>query len=434
MIREIYTKSQGFTIWLALALLFLLPSGAARAATEAYASSLDYDSGIGYWHYVFDPARYGTIFAVFIQAAYTDALPDFTPYLQGTGSNGGVDVYISSTTPNGAGFIEFVTGCTSYALGGDCYPEGPHVTAYFPFLMTGSGPQGVVSDQRTRIISVLPVDKSTVASTTDTLVGITGFINPDDWVEGMVVSLHLTSWNCNGQATDVAAAFTTCVRDLEIHPGAGAFATTTTFNLSPWDFGTWNMTGRIGTSQYCLLGYCLSNKTLTSTSTSFIIGELSQTERVVASSTSFLKEVLQDEDVASCNPLSGHFDILRCLALLFVPDKDSITLVLSALHDNLLTLAPWGYLTRFAEIMTNNATSTLPTFTATFLTGANATTSLTFDMNDMLAGGSNLLDSIKDPNTGQNAKDIVLPIVQLIVFSGVVFYIVRDITHIHHHK
>lgn len=295
---------------------------------------------------------------------------------------------------------------------------------YFTWAITGGQ---VLGDTSTRIISITPVDGATVSTTTT--VGIAGYVSPLDSLESPVVTIGLYSKNCGGFAGDVIQAVNgECAKMITYNATtSGYFSTTTTINFSPWG-GVWNYTGKIKTSSYCILGYCFKNTEIAATSTTFTIGEPSMLDLFLASSTARIVQALHDEDIDSCNPLSGVFDILRCLAVMTVPDRDAFSIVLTDLHDEILTVVPFGYLTRFLAIITNNATTSLPSFTATFLTAANATTSITFDMQDMLAGGSALVSNIQDPESGNTFREILEPFIQLFVYLTLVIVIVKDLT------
>lgn len=135
--------------------------------------------------------------------------------------------------------------------------------------------------------------------------------------------------------------------------------------------------------------------------------------------------------VARCNPL-GSFDVVSCLAGLFIPDSGQVNATIQGMKDGILTRLPWGYFTRFAQILTTTATSSLPTFTAEVAQNdASDTTTLSFDPGDMIAGGGALVDSIHDPYNNKTIKDIFSPIVQLVVALMVLFEIVSDLTGSH---
>lgn len=143
-------------------------------------------------------------------------------------------------------------------------------------------------------------------------------------------------------------------------------------------------------------------------------------------------------NAGNCIPL-GNFDPTKCGAFLFVPDAGYLDFTIKNLRSGVLTRFPWGYFNRMYSIWQDPATSTLPSFTVSFMTGSGsgtdmATNTLNFDMDDMIVGGGNLLESIKDPITGQSTRDIVEPWLLLIIGVGVLYTIIQDLTGSHGHQ
>lgn len=143
-----------------------------------------------------------------------------------------------------------------------------------------------------------------------------------------------------------------------------------------------------------------------------------------------------DVDLDSCNPLGG-FDILRCLVVLLIPDKQAIKNVAENAREDILTRFPLGYAQRFVDILGTTPTTTLTSFTVHLASASSSPLygeTLTFDMQDTLTGGYNLIESVKDPYTGKSMKDILYPYIQIFVALSVLFIIVRDMTGVHKHK
>lgn len=142
---------------------------------------------------------------------------------------------------------------------------------------------------------------------------------------------------------------------------------------------------------------------------------------------------------STCNPLSGNFEIRQCVTFLLIPDAQGLNNVITQAREGIFTRIPWGYFTRVVNIMTSSSTEALPSFTATIQIGPGddmtpETTSLTFDMGDIVSGGGELLDSIQDPIHGKTVKDIFYPFVQATLALGVIFTIVADISRTHQHN
>jgi hypothetical protein len=140
----------------------------------------------------------------------------------------------------------------------------------------------------------------------------------------------------------------------------------------------------------------------------------------------------------TCNILGGSFGVRECLAFLFIPSNSDLVEVMENARSGFLTRVPWGYFTRFISILTDTATTTLPTFTSTIQMGPGndltpETTTITIDPGDMLAGASALLTDTRDPITNKNARDVFEPFVQLAIAIGVIFTIVTDMVKSHNY-
>lgn len=137
---------------------------------------------------------------------------------------------------------------------------------------------------------------------------------------------------------------------------------------------------------------------------------------------------------ADCNPLG--FDTIGCLAYLFSPSSQDVGNTILGLKDYVLVRFPWGYPTRFIAILSDPATTSLPSFTTTLHIGPGsetpATTTLTFDMDDMLEGGAALAASIEDVTNGKTAREIGEPMIKLAVALSVVLVIVHDVMGMKH--
>lgn len=141
---------------------------------------------------------------------------------------------------------------------------------------------------------------------------------------------------------------------------------------------------------------------------------------------------------SSCNPINANFDVRTCSAYLFIPDSYSMRLVMEDARNGILTRVPWGYLTRTYTILTASTTASLPTFTSSIQMDSGWTDTpdietLTFDMNDMIAGGGTLVDSLESTD-GHTFRDIFQPIIQIIIGMMVIFTIYSDISSSHNHQ
>lgn len=169
--------------------------------------------------------------------------------------------------------------------------------------------------------------------------------------------------------------------------------------------------------------------------TSTFIGNLSQT--IFEQTDSFfgsLPATTTAALAAQCNPLGGNFGIRECLAFLLVPDANQLKNTFEQFRNGVLVKAPWGYVTRFITIISASTTQSLPTISYNFgSVGPLAGVEWDIDPGDMIAGAGTLLDSVEDGN-GNNIRDVLEPLVKLIVGMAVVFGIVTDLTGSHGHS
>jgi hypothetical protein len=135
----------------------------------------------------------------------------------------------------------------------------------------------------------------------------------------------------------------------------------------------------------------------------------------------------------SCNVISG-FDVNGCLAFLFIPASDQINNTLNSLRSTVLQKAPWGYFNRMYVIWQTTATGTLPVISISIPFGNGEYGTATADMGDMIVGGANTINSIHSPKNNKTARDVLEPIVALLMAIAVVYTIVTDITGSHKHN
>lgn len=348
----------------------------------------------------------------------------FVPYR--TGAQDGANYYTTNLNHDFVGNMATYNGSTWSGFSG--------YTGYF-VINGGSAPPSVV----TRIDTVTPADKAIVASTSPTVTfGATGYVNAHDYVSGMYILISYSS-NSYTQAAVASPEFTNTFITLPV-TAAGAFSlSTTTASSTLRTYGVYNMQTQLrtpsitnsilnffGFGQFANLGI------KTATSTTFTYSAASQydvvTQQVLDSVQSYLAS--STVSLASCTNWTA-FNLQDCTNLLFVPQFGPIKTAMDTFKNQFLSYMPWGYATRFLVILSGSATTSLPSFTVYFPIGANnnvSTTSLNFDMQDMVAGGAALIDSVHT-NDGSNLsmRDIAEPWIQLIIALTVILIIIKDL-------
>lgn len=290
----------------------------------------------------------------------------------------------------------------------------------------------------TRVISVDPTHNETVATSTNFVLFVEGYVNEIDFTEDVYLRIkYIRNQDLQAQVANTEVLWTTI--DIPLL-NSGAFATSTTVNIQ--ETGTYTYVAEIKTSSLVntvLSWFGLSNLydpgLLAENRTSFIVVEptlldvyinqvASTTEDILFNSTSTASQL-----VDNCNPFSG-FDVFECIKGLFIPNQTQISTLMTSSRDLILTKAPLGYLTRAITLLSDTATSSLPQISYTFgpqspLAGQE----LAFDFNSVLSGASVILNDtlVSDNAEPESAMDIFMPFWTLLCYLGLVFMIVHDV-------
>lgn len=307
---------------------------------------------------------------------------------------------------------------------------------------------GTTTDTTTHIISFSPEDGDVIATTTPTFTPVTftlsAYVNSADKtnVKGIRVTLHNLDQNdfLLGALSSFSGGDVTLV-DEELD--AGLYSTTTSYSLFTGNYRLKACLERsfFGSSNFLfsLLNNvvedspdCLSHQFVVGAPT--FLGTLSQNSFDEFNDFVNGLSATSTEALAStCNPLNDNFGIRECMTYFFVPDALALDDTVKSLKDGVLIHAPFGYFTRVATILSNTSTTSLPSYTVSVRIGEDEYTDLTFDPTDMLAGASALIDETTDPLYNKSFKDVLYPIVQLIVAIGVLLTIISDVLGSHKH-
>jgi len=255
----------------------------------------------------------------------------------------------------------------------NCYAGGSIQSGYWaavsPFLndLYFIVEDVIVPSFNTRIISFEPEQNEVVATTS--AFTITGYVNEADWSDGMTAFVNFNNLGCSGTVVGVGA-LNLCQPSFEFEiesSGDFSYSTTTTWPTG----GVWNWTASIGSEEWCFMGFCLSNRTLTSKSGSFIVGYTTARDEFASTTTAIIGDFLGtatstlNVNLSACNMFSG-FSLLECLSSLLIPSGEQLNQIMTSFRDNFLSKAPWGYATRMITIIQNPATSTMPSLGITF--------------------------------------------------------------------
>jgi hypothetical protein len=335
----------------------------------------------------------------------------------------GVCVNHDGSPGTGAYVIGYLYGFQSGYLSGGTIPTGPRIC------------------DRSCILDMTPTDGTTTPNTV--YLAAKFYVSPDD--VGSVVKMNLSLRNID-QNVLLLGGSGISPGDIQIYFGlattTGNFWVGTTTTLGDGNYRLEaDMTTCVSVGGICTVGTSWIGGISETKSTQFIvnqetfIGHISQQSykqlnSIFASSTATSTAAL----AGSCNPLSGMFSMTNCGAFLFIPDAGALNDVMTSFRDGFLTRMPWGYFTRVYSILTASSTQALPTLTYEFdPAGPYAGKSISFDFGDMMTGGAAVLAAVQDPVNHRTIRDVLEPVVKLLVALAVIFGIIHDLTGSHSH-
>lgn len=157
--------------------------------------------------------------------------------------------------------------------------------------------------------------------------------------------------------------------------------------------------------------------------------------QAVASTTAALRNATTTDAYtvvnSSCNPFSSGFDVGLCIYSVVIPPPSILNTDVLAIKNEIFTVAPMGYITRFISVLTASTTSSLPILRATVPPGIpGANSSLTLDFNHSL-------DSILNATIGtfsnvsasstETLYEFTAPYWNTIIYILLAFYLLRRI-------
>ncbi len=298
----------------------------------------------------------------------------------------------------------------------------------------------------TKICLTTPANGITVATTSLPIaIGADVYVDPDDFADNMVIygSYHKVNQYNNDLALGIDTSFLGGVKsggDFKIPIEADGYTSTTTVSEDKLHGGAYLYDVKILRPKPRLVEFLnidLFFDTLAATTTVWAVGttspqdlhSLNPRQQISLTGTSTPVLVVPD----TCSPFTTTFNIDGCIQYWLTPDPASLAATFQNFQSGFLTHAPWGYVNRLLTIMTASTTSALPTWTANIATGENATSSLTFDMQDTVSGGATLLSGITDREHGLTMRQIIEPWIQLLIAISALIIIFHDLMAMGHH-
>lgn len=306
----------------------------------------------------------------------------------------------------------------------------------------------------TRVVDLEPVATTTATSSSFTIGGSVN-VMPEDYVDGIVFrvwiahksSVQQTSMLQAWETAMNAAPYAFAVEFPVTQFGTSEFSTTT--DLSAYPEGEYQITGELVIPQGFVESLINAPSTIwaqlldtlafangsspsdntTRKSGTFIIGQPTWYDLVVNDVVAIREEGINMAlfDLNVCAPLSGDFDISKCLMLLVIPSDAAISSMTDNLVNNVLSIVPFGYITRFIQITTFNDPSIPPALEYTY--GTSAPEELQGrGMSFQIFEAFPLIDTIvADDGTNKNIWDITMPYFEAVIALGVLGVILTDL-------
>ncbi len=341
----------------------------------------------------------------------------------------------------GAGMIGFnvATPASYFSVGS--YASGDSVTDWSPLFYWDGATVSIVGDTTTRIVSIDPEDGETIASTGTTTpvdFALHAYINEDDLSTFAGIKITFENIDQNVLLSELSQ-YTYHFVDRVQATTSGDFYYATTTELAA---GNYRVTGTLErTTAFGVINpFAGFLGTIDEESHQFIVGTSTWIGNIqqnmfgdVAGFYGGLGATTSSAMAATCNPLSGSFGMRECMGFLLIPDSNQLQSTFNSFRSGVLTRAPWGYLTRFVTILSNEASTTLPAIAMEFdPDGPLAGVTWNVMPGEIIAAGGDFMNEVEDRH-GNNLRDILEPIIKLIVGLALVFQIVHDLTGSHRH-
>lgn len=344
------------------------------------------------------------------------------------GSSGAVGPGFNAATHIGTTIVKAVSG----GSGGTVLDTGSY---------TFNGSEFTDGNVTTRIVSIDPEDGETIVSTGTTTpvdFALHAYINEGDLSTFAGIKITFENIDQNVLLSELSQ-YTYHFVDRVQATTSGDFYYATTTELAA---GNYRVTGTLErTTAFGVINpFSGFLGTIDEESHQFIVGTSTWIGNIqqnmfgdVAGFYGGLGATTSSAMAATCNPLSGSFGMRECVGFLLIPDSNQLQSTFNSFRSGVLTRAPWGYLTRFVTILSDEASTTLPAISMEF-DPAGPLAGVTWNVmpGEIIAAGGDFMNEVEDRH-GNNLRDILEPIIKLIVGLALVFQIVHDLTGSHRH-
>lgn len=297
---------------------------------------------------------------------------------------------------------------------------------------------GVISSDSTRIDSVVPVSGSTVSTSTSFVLSASGFIKSTDFSSNNLLRFKFVRQQDLQQSVSSPELLYTSI-DVPIS-ASGVFEISTTTNLIR--SGEYRLITQIRQDTFLSsalgffsMGVLGDLGLLISTTTTFIASSRTALDIFTASTTKAINDFMSSSTISSssCTTWSG-FSLVDCLSFMLVWQPSLMDAPIEQIRTGFLTYAPFGYVTRFGEILFGSATSTLPTISVNMPAGLGMAGE-NFHFNPwqwFFVDGAPVKDEIVSNDSDQkNVWEIFNSFITIIVYLSLLLTIIKDLTGVH---
>jgi len=305
----------------------------------------------------------------------------------------------------------------------------------------------------THIISLSPSNGSTTPTAIPVHFNLSAYISEDDIGDFLGVSITLHNIDQNVFLLSDLSSSDLVLLDQVQATTSGLFTYSTSTILADGNYRLnavleATVFGGLFTNPFSgVLGIIDEQSTQFIVGSSTFIGNISQNSyeqygNILASTTATSTGAL----ASTCNPLRNNistaflnignsvsamdFNPVSCLSFLFIPDAGYTEFVLTNLKENVITHFPFGYLTRFYNVLATSTVIALPEISYTFGSSSPAVLdgkTFSIDVYDYL-GSTSPINSIRtDDGEDQSIWDVVDPIFTVMVSIAVLFVIINDL-------
>lgn len=348
-----------------------------------------------------------------------------------------------STLPEGEYRIEFHSQC-NFGSGAISVRANSLNNLFYGYIATNG--ETPLEDLSTRVVQIYPNDGETIATSTEYVLEALINVNSEEWTANddwfvrfkyvrqqnlqaavantellwEVIDIPITSW----PAFDFVQA-TTSITDIGEYIYKVELRTPSTVNT---------------VLNWFNLGNLFDPGLRDRKEGRFIAVERTALDQFMYDMASSTAAFIEDPGIFSgvqdnCNPISG-FSAVECISALFVPSQSFMLSSMEATKENILSKVPLGYVTRVVDIMSTTTASTTPpgisyTFEDTPLEGQ----TIAFDFFGSLTEASTIVEDTLVSNTvdEKNVWEILMPVINPIIYLFLLFMIINDITGIHRH-